>query len=178
MLLLVCSCNDRSCRGRILGLDQIKTLARMESVAVSAGRSPFSLTLNTDLEGGAVTLVLCCHLTPVAPSVSGDHFDDLHFISVDLGEKISPNYFLEEERKYRRGSDHRVEKMHVSVWRTPLYFCHRFLWTAYVSQPCCQGQATSPSAISWRVFLSGCSSPPWLWKWCRFLPSTNNNEFM
>lgn len=87
----------------------------MESVAVSAGRSPFSLTLNRDLEGGAVTLVLCRHLTPVAPSVSDDHFDDLHFISVDLGEKISPNYFLEEERKDRRGSDHRVVKMHFSV---------------------------------------------------------------
>lgn len=88
LLLLLCSCNKRSCRERTLGLDQIKTSAPLESVAASAGRGPFSLTLNRDLKGGAVTLVFCRHLTPVAPSISGDHFDDLHFVRIDLGEKI------------------------------------------------------------------------------------------
>lgn len=51
-------------------------------------RSLFSLTLNRDLKGGAVTLVLGRHLTPVATSITRDHFDDLHFISVDLGRDV------------------------------------------------------------------------------------------
>lgn len=94
LLLLLCSCKKRSCRECKLGLDQIKTSACMESVSASAGWGPFSLTLYRDLKGGAVTLVLCRHLTPVASSISRDHFDDLHFISIDLGEKISINYFF------------------------------------------------------------------------------------
>lgn len=48
----------------------------------------FLLTLNRDLKGRAVTLVLGRHLTPVAASITGDHFDDLHFISVDLGRNV------------------------------------------------------------------------------------------
>lgn len=50
----------------------------------SYGICLFSLTLHGDLEGGAVTLVFGRHLTPVAASVTSDHFDDLHLISVDL----------------------------------------------------------------------------------------------
>lgn len=88
MLLLVCSCNERSSRTHMLGLDQIKTPTCKGPAAVSAGRGSFSLTLHRDLEGAAITLVFHCHLTPVAPSISGDHFDDLHFVGIDLGEKM------------------------------------------------------------------------------------------
>lgn len=84
LLLLLCSCHKRSCRERTLGPDQIKTSARMESMAVSAGQGQFLLTLNRDLKSRAVTLVLCRYLTPVAPSISRDHFDNLHFVSIDL----------------------------------------------------------------------------------------------
>lgn len=51
-------------------------------------QSLFSLTLNRDLKGGAVTLVLGRHLTPVATSITWDHFNDLHFISVDLWRDV------------------------------------------------------------------------------------------
>lgn len=51
-------------------------------------QSLFSLTLNRDLKGAAVTLVLGRHLTPVATSITGDHFNDLHFISVDLERDV------------------------------------------------------------------------------------------
>lgn len=113
LLLLLCSCKRRSCRECTLALDQIKTSRCMESVAVSAGRSSFSLTLYGDLKGGAVTLVFCCHLTPVAPSISRDYFDDLHFISIDLGEKILLNYLL--VICGGKGSDDTVHKMDASV---------------------------------------------------------------
>lgn len=113
LLLLLCSCNKRSCGERKLEQDQIKTSACMESVAVPAGQSLFPLTLNRDLKGGAVTLVFCCHLTPVATSISRDHFDNLHFISIDLGEKIwRYDFWVISER---RGSDHTVHKMDVSA---------------------------------------------------------------
>lgn len=49
--------------------------------------SPFSFTFNRDLKVGAVTLVFWSHLAPVGSSISRDHFDDLHFISVDLGDE-------------------------------------------------------------------------------------------
>lgn len=112
MLPLLCSCNKRSCRERKLGLDQIKKKTCMESVSASAGQSPFSLTLNRDLKVGAVTLVFYRHLTPVASSISRDHFGDLHFVSIDLGErKITKLLFLSE----RRGSDYTVQKMHLSL---------------------------------------------------------------
>lgn len=57
LLVLMCSCNKRSCRERTLFLDQIKTSVCIESVAASAGESLFLLTLNRDLKGGAVTFV-------------------------------------------------------------------------------------------------------------------------
>lgn len=82
LLLLMCSW---SCREGILGAGSDQNISMNVCVAASAGQCPFWLTLNRDLEGGAVTLVFCRHLTPVAPSISRDHLDDLHFISVDLG---------------------------------------------------------------------------------------------
>lgn len=81
-------------------------------------QSLFSLTLNRDLKGGAVTLVLGRHLTPVATSITGDHFDDLHFISVDLGRDV---VFRGE------GSDDGVEAM--CLKRT-------FVFLSYVSLNC------------------------------------------
>lgn len=57
LLVLMCSCNKRSCREHTLFLDQIKTSVCIESVAALAGASLFSLTLNRDLKGGAVTFV-------------------------------------------------------------------------------------------------------------------------
>lgn len=80
LCVLVCSCSERSCG------DSCEVWTWYPEGA--ADQSLFSLTLNSDLKGGAVTLVLGCHLAPVSASIPGDHFDDLHFVCVDLGRDV------------------------------------------------------------------------------------------
>lgn len=91
LLILVYGCNKRSCRERTSFPDQVKTSVWIESVAASARKTLFSLTFDSDLKGGAIAFVFWSHFTPVTPGVSGDHFDDLHFVSIDLREEILIN---------------------------------------------------------------------------------------
>lgn len=54
----------------------------------------YTLTLHCNIEGGAVTLVLGRHLTPVAAGVSRHRLDDLHLVSVDLWVELNTTCLL------------------------------------------------------------------------------------
>lgn len=92
-------------------------------------QSLFSLTLNRDLKGGAVTFVLGRHLAPVAASITGDHFDDLHFVSVDLGRG---------ELFRGEGYDDGLKAMCLK---------HTFVFLSYVSLNCMCFPALLPRSI-------------------------------
>lgn len=72
----------------------------MESGGPRQG-GPFPLTLNRDLKSGAVALVFGRHLAPVATGISGDHFNDLHLVSVDLLEKRVTRLPFQRRRKFQ-----------------------------------------------------------------------------
>lgn len=97
--LLMCGCNREVAENANYG--RIRSNRHGWNISASVDQSLFSLTLNSDFKGGAVTLILCWHFTPVAPSISRDHFVDLHFISIDLGEKNIIKYYsvISERRR-------------------------------------------------------------------------------